>query len=551
VRRRSALLVLACAALLACALGSAGQASAHASGAKPRIVHGAATPIADAPFQVALYDPELVDPEEPDDLLGAQFCGGVIRDATHVLTAAHCVTFDGVEAAAPQEIEVLAGSANLEEPEAGSVEDPVVATAYDPEWDHESEEHDVGVLTLEKPLWTGPTPEIDGTAKIAPIAFAGTLPASGTEATVSGWGFDKPLLPEQEPSEAEEVEGHPPGLKSAKVQLIGLAQCSDDYEEEGLGPFGEDFICALGSTPPITDACFGDSGGPLFTGAAGDPADRLLGLVNFGTGCAQPEFPGVYQSMLATHNRAFASSDPPQAPRSLTAPSIAGTLEAGHAITCGPGGWQGSGLEFLYTFYRDESSFLRPFAVTELTGTSSSPSYTVQAADAGHRVFCVVEARNAGGIGGAISDEVSILAASPAQIAPVAPVVASRLPKAAPAPQPPTLKLLSTRCRQSFCTATVRAGKGAGQRSVGRVEAKLSYVRRVRCRRHGHRASCIRRFTRRVGARLLSPGRFSITATGLRPGSYTLTLVAIDIAGLRQTHATKVALVLEAPRRRH
>jgi secreted trypsin-like serine protease len=532
------------AAMLACACSLAFAATgAFAAGAKPRIVNGSPTPIADAPFQVALYDPELVDPKEPDDLSGAQFCGGVIRDATHVLTAAHCVTFDGPEVAAPGEIEVLAGAADLEEPEAGSVRDPVLATSYDPEWNPGSEEHDVGVLTLEKPLWTGPAPEIDGSAKIAPIAFASALPATGSEATVSGWGFDKPLLPEQEPSEEA---GFPPQLQSAKVQLIGLAQCSEDYEEEGLGPFGEDFICALGSTPPITDACFGDSGGPLFTGAAGDPADRLLGLVNFGTGCAQPEFPGVYQSMLGAQNRAFASSDPPQGPRNVAPPSISGTAEVGRQVRCEPGAWLGSGIEFRYAFYRDESTVLHPF---EIKALSTGPTRTIQSADAGRRIFCTVEALNAGGLGGAISDEV--LVPTPAVASPPAAIVTPpALVKAAPAPVAPTLRVLSQRCGRGTCKVVVRAGKAAGQRPVGKLDAKLSFARRVRCRKHGRRATCLRRFTRKVGAQPLSGGRFSLTATGLRPGAYTLTLLAIDSAGLRQTHATKIALVLAAPRAR-
>lgn len=272
------------------------MASAAAAGVRPRIVHGAPTPIEHAPFQVALYAPEAVDPEEPDNLLVAQFCGGVIRDATHVITAAHCVTFDGFEAVAPEEIEVLAGSENLEEPGAGSVRDPVVTTSFDPEWNPGTFEHDVGVLTLEKPLWADPTPEIDGVAKIAPIGLAGSYPLIGSNATVSGWGFTKPVPAEGSPSEAEELEGHPALLQSAEVSILFPAECAADYEEESL--LRDDFICALGGSSPVTDACYGDSGGPLFSGPPGSPEDKLLGLVDFGEGCAQKEFPGVYQSVV-------------------------------------------------------------------------------------------------------------------------------------------------------------------------------------------------------------------------------------------------------------
>ena len=56
-------------------------------------------------------------------------------------------------------------------------------------------------------------------------------------------------------------------------------------------------ICA-GNDRRRTDSCYGDSGGPLVVDR-GSPADPpgdyvLVGLVDYGNGCAQPGFPGVY-----------------------------------------------------------------------------------------------------------------------------------------------------------------------------------------------------------------------------------------------------------------
>jgi trypsin len=545
VSRLATLLLPALAALLL------SSSPALAARVRPRIVHGAPTAIDEAPFQVALYDPQVVDSHEPDNLLEAQFCGGVIRDATHVLTAAHCVTFGGFEAAAPEEIEVLAGSANLQEPEVGSIEDPVVATSFDPDFDPFTYEHDLGVLTLEKPLWEeGTTPEIGGAGvRIAPIALAGGFPAIGSSATVSGWGFTKPLLPEQEPTEAEEEEGHPALLQSAQVTTLLPAECASDYEEESL--LRADFICAIGSGSPTTDACYGDSGGPLFSGPLGDPEDRLLALVDFGAGCAQKEFPGVYQSVVTGENRLFATSNPPQAPRNTAEPTIDGEAAVGQTLTCEPGSWLGSS-EFQYRFYRDESSIAHPFAITALSEQANPwTTYVTRAGDAGTRIFCAVTARNAGGVGEAISDELTIapLPAPPNLIA------APTLPPA-PAPAPsqkpslPTLRLLAARCRRGVCTVTVRASKGSGDALVTKVEAKLSFTRRLACRKHGRRTTCKRTFARKLAARNAGGGRFSIVAGDLKPGPYTLTLVAIDKLGLRQAHATKVALLLASGGRR-
>jgi secreted trypsin-like serine protease len=215
-------------------LAAAVPSPALASRPQPRVVAGHATQIAEAPFQVALYDPERLDPEEPGNVRPAQFCGGVVRDATHILTAAHCVTFGGFEAALPSQIEVLAGTGDLEAAGApGVVEDPVVTTSFDPAYDPSTNDHDVGVLTLEKPLWSG-TRAIDGTSTIAPIELAEAAPSAGDEATVSGWGFTKALTPEQEATPQEESEGYPAELQSAAVSIVDREQCSADYEPEGF-----------------------------------------------------------------------------------------------------------------------------------------------------------------------------------------------------------------------------------------------------------------------------------------------------------------------------
>ena len=49
----------------------------------------AAPSITEFPFQVALYDPRAGTPAK------GFFCGGVILDATHVATAAHCLFGEG------------------------------------------------------------------------------------------------------------------------------------------------------------------------------------------------------------------------------------------------------------------------------------------------------------------------------------------------------------------------------------------------------------------------------------------------------------------------
>ena len=142
---------------------------AHAS-----IVDGSVASITEFPFQVALYDPRAGSPAK------GFFCGGVILDATRVATAAHCLFGERGQHSPPAEIEVLAGSTYLEPTDPGSVRDPVVAATVDPAYNPAASDYDVGVLRLERPLWSGATPPLDGHSAIAPLALDTALAAAHT-----------------------------------------------------------------------------------------------------------------------------------------------------------------------------------------------------------------------------------------------------------------------------------------------------------------------------------------------------------------------------------
>jgi secreted trypsin-like serine protease len=292
--------------------------------ATPRIVGGAGVAIAGFPFQVALYDPYA------GSVAAGFFCGGVIVDATHVATAAHCAIDDTTgRVASPRDIAVLAGSGHLnnagEPPLGGAIEDPAVATSLDPSYNPTTNDYDAAVITLAHPLWQGPTaPPIDGRSSVAPIPISAALASTYADpntatapilATVSGWGDAR-----AESSGSEGLNGaYPTNLQATQIPLMSGSTCVNAFG----GPFSSQpitsrMLCA-GLQSGGRDSCFGDSGGPLVVDrsspAASPPGDYVLaGLVSFGEGCAQPESPGVYTAIADPAIAAFLTSNPAQTP---------------------------------------------------------------------------------------------------------------------------------------------------------------------------------------------------------------------------------------------
>ncbi|HEY8304143.1 MAG TPA: serine protease [Solirubrobacteraceae bacterium] len=257
--------------------------------AKASIVGGSGASIASFPFQVALYDPAAGSPA------AGFFCGGVIIDATHVVTAAHCVA--GVGPAISESVAVLAGSTTLDPTDPGGVRDPVRSSAFDSHYSAVSSDYDVALLTLTRPLWSSSIPpSLNGVNTIAPLPldrakaarYANPELTPPVLATASGWGDVNPA--------PGHMASYPSSLRSVRVPLVSTGACEEEYSAIEQ-PITSSMICAGGGRSRL-DTCYGDSGGPLVVDQdrpPHPPADYVLaGLVDFGNGCAQAGYAGVY-----------------------------------------------------------------------------------------------------------------------------------------------------------------------------------------------------------------------------------------------------------------
>lgn len=303
---------LACVAMVVSPAGGAPAGRARLL-ARASVVGGYGASIADFPFVVALYDPRAGSPA------AGFFCGGVIVDATHVVTAAHCVVeASGVSLHANQ-VAVLAGSTTLGPVQPGSVTDPVQSSSFDRHYEPAISDYDVALLKLARPLWPGSAPSANGISRIAPLAPSQALAAeyanpngpSTVMVSAAGWGDVNPA-PADRPS-------YPMGLRAVRMPLVPDGVCEAQYAliEQ---PITARMICAGGGRSHL-DTCYGDSGGPLLaesSSPSGSPADYVLvGLVDFGNGCAQPGYAGVYTRIASPEVMRFLESGVGPSPRSV------------------------------------------------------------------------------------------------------------------------------------------------------------------------------------------------------------------------------------------
>jgi hypothetical protein len=322
------------------------------------VIGGSAVDVRDAPWSALVLHRAGA---------GGSLCTGAILDATHVVTAAHCVVEAGVVFPASTMF-VRAGVTNAATPTpTDSMQERPVGTirvhrGY-AEGDRSGAD-DVAVLVLATPLdLGGPT--------AAPVA----LPSPGFRWRIGdgvkmvGYGL-KALN--------SSIDGTLNGMTATLVDQGECLRPSDDTANGVL-------LCAFSGT---SSPCSGDSGSALVLPG---PPPVLIGVTraaacraNTGSSYADVSAPEILQFIQGNDN-------PPSAPRATSPTTLeqpTAVMQVGQTVTCRPGGWTGSPT-FAYEF--------REGASDTVLRSGPSPVYRLGFVDAGRKLFCRVLATNDGG----------------------------------------------------------------------------------------------------------------------------------------------------------
>jgi secreted trypsin-like serine protease len=222
---------------------------------------GTTASISEAPWQAA-----ITMKSAPNAKAGF-FCGGSLISNQWIITAAHCAVDEYDIPYSPSELLIHLGNRTLSS--SVKAKYSVSSVRVHESYDSSNVLNDIALIKLTNPVTIA-------TGTIEPIGLSALEASVGESVRVTGWG---------------EVNGsiYPSGLQQGTLTIEDESVCSYLYG----GFYGYSQICAGADS---TDACSGDSGGPLTHNESGK--HTLVGIVSYGPIPCADGNPGAYTRVV-------------------------------------------------------------------------------------------------------------------------------------------------------------------------------------------------------------------------------------------------------------
>ena len=199
---------------------------------------------------------------QSDGWWGGHFCGGSLVREDWVVTAAHCV-----QGESPSNLDVVIGLHNVNGT-TGSQTRSVDQIIIHPSYSGNSLNNDYALLHLSSPI-----------TDFEPIKLCTDTnhDEEPVMSTTMGWGATSS------------------GGNSSNLLLEVDVPIDDSCGNYSNSDITNNMVCA-GDGNGGEDSCQGDSGGPLIM-TNSDGEYELIGIVSWGYGCAEAQYPGVYSKI--------------------------------------------------------------------------------------------------------------------------------------------------------------------------------------------------------------------------------------------------------------